>query len=568
MDVAGHFVVELVLAVVAAFLGGLIAERLRLPVVLGYLLAGVALGPFTPGFTIDRGSVELLAEIGVAFLMFALGTEFSRHELRQLGMVAGIGGSIQILGTIALGIPLGIGLLGSTPLQGTYLGAMLALSSTVVALKVLMARGDMQSLHGRATLGILVAQDIAVVPMMIVLPPLVGGGGVDLARLGIVVAEAVGILLGCYLVGTRVAPWVLRRVAIPRTRELFLLGVVALALGTAVLTEAIGLSFAFGAFLAGLVMAEADFRTQVVAEVLPFRDLFTSLFFVSVGMLIDPHIFIREPLLLATMAVIVIAGKVLITTVPMLLLGLPGRVAVMSALSVAQLGEFSFVLAQLGTANRGIPSTFFDVVLATSLISITLSPFLIAGGPRLVDGLARLPGIGRRFGAPPPGTQDAPALRGHAVVCGCGRVGRELVLELAARGVPCLVVEHNPQRVERLREDGLPVIYGDASNLSVLEHTYLEEAALAAVLTPIATDVELAVRRIRQLNPEVPIIARATGLDQLAPLTQAGADEVVQPEFEAGVEVLRYALHRFHVSPEDIDAALSHRRTTYYQDDD
>lgn len=567
MDVAGPFVFELVLAVLAAFIGGSIAERLRLPVVLGYLLAGVALGPFTPGLTIQRSSVELLAEIGVAFLMFALGTEFSRQELKQLGRVAGIGGGIQILGTIALGIPLGMGLLGSSPVQGVYLGAMLALSSTVVALKVLMARGEMRSLHARATLGILVAQDLAVVPMMIVLPSLVGGGGVDLPRLGIVAIEAVGILLGCHLVGTRVAPWILGRVAVPRTRELFLLGVVALALGTAVLTQAIGLSFAFGAFLAGLVMAEADFRTQVVAEVMPFRDLFTSLFFVSVGMLIDPHIFIREPVLLATLAAIVIVGKVVIATVPMLLLGLPARVAVMSALAVAQLGEFSFVLAQLGVANHGIPSAFFDVALAVSLVSITVSPFLMAAGPGLVDGLAHIPGIGRRFGAPPPGSQDTPGLRDHAVVCGYGRVGSELVGELGARGVPCIVIEHNPQQVEKLREDRVPVIHGDASNLAVLEHAQLESAALAAVLTPVATDVELAVRRIKQLNPQLPIVARATGLDQLGVLARAGADEVVQPEFEAGVEVLRYALHRFQVRPEEIEDVVARRRLSYYQED-
>lgn len=568
MEATSHFLIDVVIAVVAAFVGGVVAERLRLPVVLGYLLAGVALGPFTPGLVIDRRSVELLAEIGVAFLLFALGTEFSRHELRQLGRVAGIGGTIQILGTVALGIPLGVGLLGSTPVQGVFLGGMLALSSTIVALKVLMARGEMRSLHGRATLGILVAQDLAVVPMMIVLPPLVRGSGVDLAHLGIVVAEAVGILLGCYVIGTRVAPWILSRVSVPRTRELFLLGVITLALGTAVLTQAIGLSFAFGAFIAGLVMAETDFRTQVVAEVLPFRDLFTSLFFVSVGMLIDPHIFISEPVLLLALAVIVVVGKALIATIPMLVLGLPGRVAVMSALAVAQIGEFSFVLAQLGVAGGGVPSRFFDVALAVSLISITASPFLVAAGPRLVDGLARIPGIGRRFGAPAPGAQGAPEMRDHAVVCGCGRVGRELVTELGVRGVPCIVIEHNPQRVERLRDDGVAVIYGDASNLAVLEHAHVEHAALAAVLVPVETDVELAVRRIRQINAAVPLIARAAGLEHLQALAQAGANEVVQPEFEAGLEVLRYALHRFDVGADEIDDVVARRRVTYYQDEE
>ena len=562
----GRVVLDLVLAVTAAFVGGLLAERLRLPVVLGYLLAGVALGPFTPGLTIGQGSVQLLAEIGVAFLMFALGTEFSRAELRRLGLVGGIGGTVQIVGTIALGIPLGMALLGATALQGVYLGAMLALSSTVVALKVLMGRGETQTPHGRAALGLLVAQDLAVVPMVIVLPSLTAGGGVQLARLGAVALEAVGILLGSYVIGARVAPWVLARVAIPRTRELFLLGVVTLALGTAVLTQAIGLSFAFGAFLAGLVMAESDFRTRAAAEALPFRDLFTSLFFVSVGMLIDPRIFLRQPGLIALLALAVIVGKAVIATAGMLLLRMPGRTAVLGALTVAQIGEFSFVLARVGVDNGSIPESFFEAVLATSLITITISPFLVSAGPSMLGALARLPRAGARFAPPALPPPELPRLRGHVVVCGYGRVGRELVDALRQRRVPCLVIEHNPQLVEGVQDlEGVDVIYGDAANPAVLQHAHLDSAIMAAVLIPGAGDVELTVGHIRQLNPGLDVIARAGGRDSLGRLEAAGAGDVVQPEFEAGVEVIRHALRRVGVGGEELDGIVERRREEYYR---
>jgi K+:H+ antiporter len=561
-----NLLLDLVVAVLAAFCGGLIAERLRLPVVVGYLGAGILIGPFTPGLTVNRHSIELLAEIGVAFLMFAVGTEFSREELRRLGRTGGIGGAIQILGTMGAGLVAGLLLMGVGVSQAVFLGALLALSSTVVALKALMSRGELESPQGRAALGILVAQDIAVVPMIVFLPALGGRSGIQLSQLEVTIGAAALIILVGTLLGTRIVPWLLSHVAIPRTRELFILGVVALALGTALLTEAIGLSLAFGAFLAGLVMAESDFRAQVVAEALPFRDLFTSLFFVSVGMLVNPAVLVTMPTEVAALSAIAIVGKAVIATIALLLIRVPGRVALPAGFALAQVGEFSFVLARVGVGKGAIPESFFDLILATSVISVVLCPLLLAAAPAMIRWLTPVPLVGRAFaerldtGAAP----EAAGLRRHAVICGGGRVGGELADALRHRNFPYVVVEYNSKVVEELRGAGVPAVYGDAANVAVLAHVRLAEARLLAALMPHGAAVELAVRHARHLNPRLYIVARASNAAEVRRLREAGADAVVQPEFEAGVEVIRQALERYGIFGLELDHVVAGRRHAFY----
>jgi CPA2 family monovalent cation:H+ antiporter-2 len=558
-----QLVADLVLAVLAAFVGGVIAQRLGQPVILGYLLAGVIIGPFTPGPQADVHSIQVLAEIGVAFLMFALGAEFSFGELRRLGRVATLGGGLQVVCTMGLG-PLLAPLLGLTFVQGVFLGALLALSSTVVALKVLMARGELQALHGRVALGILIAQDLAVVPMVVVLPAVASGSEHLLQELALAAVKAGAVLLGAYVVGARLVPWALGRAAISQTRELFLLGVVALALGTALVTQFAGLSLAFGAFLAGLVVAESDYRTQVVAESLPLRDLFASLFFVSVGMLINPSTLLTQAGLVTLVSAVVILGKVGIVAAAVLTLGMPARVAVLTGLSLAQVGEFSFVLARIGVEDGAIPSTVFDLTLATALVTIVLTPSLIRFAPILLDGLQRLPSVGARF-ADPLEEAAVDGLSHHTVICGYGRVGRELAQALQTRGLRYLVVEYNPLIVRELRESGIPVVYGDAANPAVLEHTFLERATLLAVLVPDARVAELATRAARGMNRRLDIVARAVDAHDVARLQQSGANSVVQPEFEAGIEVIRHALRRYGISGMELLGISAGRRAAFYR---
>jgi monovalent cation:H+ antiporter-2, CPA2 family len=559
-----QLLVDLVLAVVAAFIGGTLAHRMGQPVILGYLLAGVAIGPFTLGTPASAGSVQVLAEIGVALLMFALGAEASVGELRRIGRVAIIGGALQILCTMGLG-PLLAPQLGLTFAQGMFLGALLALSSTVVALKVLMDRGELGALHGRVALGILIAQDLAVVPMVVALPAIAAGGEHLLMELIVAALKAGGVLLGAYFIGIRLVPFVLGRAAITRTRELFLLGVVALALGTAVVTQLAGLSLAFGAFLAGVVVAESEYRRQVVAEVLPLRDLFASLFFVSVGMLIDPRTLLAEAGVVAGLSLIVITAKVVIAAGVVLLLGMPGRVALLVGLAVAQIGEFSFVLARVGVDNGAIPASLFDLILATALVTIVVTPSLIRAAPILLSIVLRIPGVEAVFRGPADSSEPVEGLAHHAVICGYGRVGRELAHALAARGIPYLVIEYHPEVAQDLRDQGVPVVYGDAANPAVLEHAHLDRARLLAILMPDANAAELATRHAKAMNHRLDIVARGAGVAELDRLRKAGASEVVQPEFEAGQEVIRHSLRRFGLGGLELSNLITGRRAAYYR---
>lgn len=558
-----RLVPELALAVVAAFIGGLAARRLGLPVILGYLFAGVAIGPFTPGPVAEGSAIGGLAEIGVAFLMFALGTELARSELRELGRTALIAGTAQILLVLLLG-PAVAPLFGLSFAQGIFLGAVLSLSSTVVALKLLMARGEAQSLHGRGALALLVAQDLAVVPMVILLPTLGGGAEGYLAvvqRVGLAVA-LIGVAYGA---GTRLVPWLLGHAAGPHARELFLVGVVALALGTAVATSILGLSPAFGAFVAGLVLAGSEYRTQVLAEVLPLRDLFISLFFVSIGTLVDPSAVLARPLELALVLAVVLIAKPLIGAAALIAAGLHARVALLAGAAVGQMGEFSFVLARLGVDTGVVPHSLFDLVLAAAVVSIVLAPIVMRAPAVLMPLLERLPLGGRAFAPPIDPGEGSHGLRRHVVICGFGRVARELADALERRRFQYVVISYDPAAVRELRARGVRAIYGDAANPQVLEHAGIDAAILLAVLVPDRATAEAVTRFARAHGPRLDIVARAETADDIARLREAGATEVVQPEFEAGVEVIRHSLGRLGVSGTELQNITAGRRSSFYR---
>ena len=559
-----QLVLDLALAVLAAFIGGSIAQRLRLPVLLGYVAGGLLIGPLTPGPIADIHTIQLLAEIGVALLMFALGAEFSLSELRRLGRVAAIGGTVEILVITSLGIALAP-LVGLTLVQGVYLGALLALSSTIVAVKLLMGRGELQSLHGRTAVGILLVQDIALVPMVVILPAIAAGGESLPAQLMMAALKAIGVLLGAYVIGARVAPQILRHAAVPHSRELFILGVVGLALGTAIITSLAGLSLAFGAFLAGLVVAESEYRTQVIAEVIPLRDLFASLFFVSLGMLIDPSVLLSQAGLVVLLVAVVVIGKIVVVTLAATVLGLNGRVAFLAGIALAQQGEFSFLLAQLGVSTGAIPESVFSLTLGVVVLSILLSPLLLRMGPALLEILERVPLLGRLFVEPVDVSPEAKDLRRHTVICGFGKVGRELADALDKRELPYLVIDYNPEVVTKVRARGIPAIYGDAGNPVVLEHADLGRAVLVAVLVPDARVAELATRHARAGHPRLDIVARANSPRQVESLQKAGASEVVQPEFEAGVEVIRHTMRRYGIGGPELISLTAGRRAAFYR---
>ncbi|MBI4318308.1 MAG: cation:proton antiporter [Chloroflexi bacterium] len=557
---------DLVAAILAALIGGGLAHRLRQPVIVGYMLAGVAIAPLIPDPVEGLRRVHVMAEIGVAFLMFALGAEFSLAQLRSVRNVAVFGGAAQILLTIGLGTLVGP-LLNLDLTSSVYFGSLIALSSTMVALKILMGRGELDSLHGRLAVGFLIVQDLSVVPMMVILPALAEPQA-DLAiSLAVAMGKAALLLAATYYLGTLIVPWVLARVAGTRSRELFLLTIVSLALGTALATYLFGFSLAFGAFIAGLVVSESEFSHQILAEVLPLRDIFATLFFVSVGMLLDPMFLMQNLPTIALVALAIVLGKFLISLVFPLLFGYSGKIAVYTSLALVQIGEFSFVLAKLGVDRGLITEHLYSLTLSGALVTILLAPLAMYLAPRILEALRITPGLGPIFQDRPEVHADRPleSLSQHTVILGFGRVGRELGEALDRRGFKYLAVEYNPHIIANLRRKGIRCIYGDASNIEVLSRTNLTRAKVLAVTLPDFPSAEVAVRNAKRLNPRLDVIVRAHDEEYFRGLRGAGAISIVRPEFETALEFIRHAMHRYGVSGPEIQAMLASRRAEYAQ---
>ncbi|GIV96950.1 MAG: sodium/hydrogen exchanger [Herpetosiphonaceae bacterium] len=551
---------DIAVILVAALLGGYVAQRLRQPVILGYIVAGVLVGPYTGGVTVSEiHDIELLAEIGIALLMFALGIEFSLEKLRRVRWIAFAGTPLQILLTLAAGYGI-TRLLGWSAYQGLWFGAMISLSSTMVILKTLMAQGTLGSLAGRIMLGMLVVQDLAVVPMLVILPALenIERG---LPVLALAVVRAALFLLAMIFVGTRVMPALLKRIAAWNSRELFIISVMALGLGIGYATFLFGLSFAFGAFVAGMVLSESEYSHQALSDIIPLRDVFGMLFFVSVGMLLDPQFLLDHLQTVLALVVLVSLSKGLIFGAVTRLFGYGGITPLAVGLGLFQIGEFAFVLARVGVAEQAITPTMSSLLLATALMTMILTPFATYA----VRPLYALV-LGRRTPAEPISVGfPEEGLRDHIIIAGYGRVGRYTADVLRRLNLPFVVVEQDQHVMDSIKTQGIPVIYGDASSAVVLEAAGVHTARLMLVTTPAAIDIELIVRRVRQLNPSLHIVVRAARLAQLEELRALGVYETVQPEFEAGLEMVRQTLLHFDFPAAEIQRLTDAVRNEYYQ---
>jgi CPA2 family monovalent cation:H+ antiporter-2 len=559
-----ELVFDLAAALAAAFAGGWVARRLGQPVLIGYLLAGFLIGPNTPGFDADRERVQQLAELGVAFLMFGLGVEFSISEIVRVRRIVSVAGGIQIPLSIALGVV--IGLMSGWSAQASFLlGGAFAISSSIVTLTWLMSRGEADSDHAHIALGLGVVQDLALVPMIALLPVLSGSGDTNIL---VELLKSVGIatvaLVLVIVLGTRLVPRLLFAVARVESRELFLLVIVLIALGTALASQEAGLSFALGAFLAGLVVSESEYDRQVLSEIIPLRDLFASLFFVSIGMLVDPDYIAHHVPQVAAFTAALVVGKTLIIGGAMLAAGVNHITATLVAVFMAQMGEFSFVLAGAGNSEGIIDSNQFGVILATAVLSILVTPFLVKLLPALVEFSARLPGVAAQELAIVGHEIPTDALRRHTVICGYGRVGAVLGSALERRGFAYSVIELNPAIVRDLRERGIPAIYGDAGAEPVLEHAGIRNARVLVVASVDLVSTPAAIRYARKVNPSISIVTRATANSQVELLRAAGANEIVQPEFEAGLECIRFVMRRYGVSAQETNVLVGRRRTAHY----
>lgn len=538
---------DIAIIVVASLVGGLVAQRLKQPLILGYILAGVLVGPYTGGVTVTGiHDIELLAEIGVALLLFALGVEFSFRELQPVRRIALLGTPIQMLLTILYG--LGIArLLGWDVISALWFGALISLSSTMVILKTLMSQGQLGTLSSRVMIGMLIVQDLAVVPLMIILPQL-SNLEAGLPVLGFAVLRAAIFLAAMIFIGTRVIPRLMTAIARWNSRELFLIAVTAIALGVGYSTYLFGLSFAFGAFVAGMVISESDFSHQALGDIIPLRDIFSMLFFVSVGMLLDPRFLMANLGAVVLVVLLIAVGKGLIFAGLGRAFGYGNVVPLAVGLGLFQVGEFSFVLARVGLSTRSISTDLYSLVLTVALMTMILTPFFTrAVGP--------LYSLRRRWSKREPlQTINLPqeGLHDHVVIAGGGRVGQYVAQVLQRLDLAFVVVELDQWRVEQCKKAGLPVIYGDAGHPVVLEAAGIEEARLLIITAPSIAVAQSIVDHVRRLKPELHIVVRASSVEAMEALRERGVYEVVQPEFEAGLEVVRQALLHLDVSATQI----------------
>ncbi len=528
---------------VLAFLFGALAQRLKLSPLVGYLVAGIVAGPYTPGFVGDQELAPQLAEIGVILLMFGVGLHFSWRDLMSVRAIALPGAIGQITAATVLGWAMSHYWLGWSHGAGIVFGLSLSCASTVVLLRAMEDHRLLETERGRIAVGWLIVEDLACVIALVLMPALaglMGGEAVDPASgkavggsiwstLLITLAKVGAFMVLMLVVGRRVIPWILGRVAALGSRELFTLCVLAIALGVAFgSAELFGVSFALGAFFAGMLLAESEFSHEAAEETLPLRDAFAVLFFVSVGMLFDPRFLLDHALEVLAVVAIIVIGKSAAAYAIVRAFGKSDRTALTISASLAQIGEFSFILAALGVSLKILPEEGQSLILSGALISIMLNPLIFNALNKL---LARRDAAGKA--AEPVAAPQVPAgIAGHALVVGYGRVGSELAKLLVKRGIDLVVVEEDPDRVAQARKDGLLAVRGNANSPAVLDDAHAHQAALAIVAVPQALEAAEVVTHLKKLSPTITVLARAHSEQGVALMLERGADAAVLAERE------------------------------------
>jgi monovalent cation:H+ antiporter-2, CPA2 family len=559
-------ILDLTIVLVSTALGGFLSHRLHQPVILGYLVSGFAIGPFGFKLLSNIADIKSLAEIGVAFLLFALGVEFSLADLKRVKQIAIKGSLLQIGLTIAL-VAIVTVLTGwaSGITQGIFLGAVLSLSSTAIVLKTLTERGETNTVHGQIMLAILIAQDLALGVMLAILPALQQPENIAVA-LGFALAKIALFVVVAIILSLWIVPRVLSNIAATESNELFLLVVIALCLGVALTTAYLGLSIAMGAFVAGLMISEIDYADQALARILPLRDTFASLFFASIGMLIDPAILINNFGLILGLVTLVMLGKAAIILGIVLKFGYSLKNAIIVSFGINQIGEFSFVLALAGLKLELLSQQTYSLLLGTTAITLVLTPLSLKVAPLIVDNLHRNPLLAKllqRFSAPK--TISMPEIiTGHVVVAGYGRVGQVIVSILQSQGYHVLVIENSEASVQRLRMRQIPYIFGDADSELVLEKAHLETAKALAIALPDPASTRLLLKNALTIAPDLDVIARSQSNKEIDILAQMGAKEVVQPEFEAALELGNHLLKTLGAGDSYIQTVINTIRKDRY----
>lgn len=553
------------LAVIAG-LGALVSvvlARFRLPTVAGLLFVGAVVGPFGLALVRSLRAIEILSEIGVVLLLFTIGLEFSLGRMRAILRQVVVGGSIQVGLTIA-GVGLVAVALGRSVGTSLFYGCVFALSSTAIVLRALAERREIDAPHGRFIVGALIFQDLCVVPMVLVVPLLAPGQHVAEATsaIGLALAKAVALVAAVLFVSRAVVPRAFAWVAAARSREVFLLAVLTVCIGTAWLTSLAGLSLALGAFLGGMVVADTEYGHTAMADVRPLRDAFVSVFFVSLGMLFDVRVILAQPLLVGLLLAGFLFFKGFLATVAALVMGFPSRVAWLAGVGLAQFGEFGFVLARLAQANGVVDANEVSSLLAAGILSMFLTPVLVRAAPHVSAGESLLAPLEKLLGVR--GIDQAAAetenLENHVVLVGFGVAGRLLAAALSRSGLQWVALELNPDTVREHKAAGAPIYYGDASSPEALFHAGIERASALVLLMNDPQAARHVVAAARSLAPDLPILVRSHYLFEKESLEEAGATELVTEEVEAGVEMLARVLRRLEVPRNVIEERLEEAR--------
>jgi len=570
--VAFGLLTNILIIFAVALVVGMVFNRMKVPPLVAFILTGVIVGPY--GFSIiqEQADVANLAEIGIILLLFTIGLEFSFKDLWKIRVIAVAGGAIQVVLSFAFFCSIAV-LMGLPANQAILMGFLFSLSSTAIVLKILHERGEIDSPHGSIALGILIFQDLAAIPMIMAIPflaniPQLGSTPLLSGReLIMLVANDLVIVLILVAFAKWVIPRVMYEIAKTRNQELFLLVVILTCFGVAWMVSFTGISLAIGALLAGLIISGSEYSHQAVSIVLPFRDIFTSFFFISVGMLVDIRFLVAHLWLVVFLIIIAIVAKAMLATAAPLALGYPLRTAAMAGLALAQVGEFSFIIAQSGFDAGILPASSYQTFLIVALITMASTPFVISIGQPLTGRLCRLPaladlargtcGLDDNGAVHPPKTD-------HVVIIGYGVTGRNLARTALQAGIRYAIIELNPDLVIAARKEGEPVIFGDATSEGVLTHAGIASARIVVIgiNDPVAT------RRIvgicRRLNPSLSIIVRTRYVSEVMDLQAIGADEVVAEEFETSVEIFTVVLHKYFIPRDQIETFISDVRADGY----
>ena len=561
-----HILRDLAVIFAGSLLVILVFYRLKLPALPGFIVAGILLGPNALGLVSDPQDVEGLAEVGVILLLFTIGIEFSLSRLREMGRQILVGGLSQMGFTTLATLGVGLAFLGSWRVA-LFLGFLIALSSTAIVLKVMTDKGEIDAPHGRLATGVLIFQDLCVVPIMLVLPFLAGNAPGGVVALLAALGKAAIVVVGVILAARTIVPRALAEILKTRSRELFLIAVILIGTLTALGTAAAGASLALGAFLAGLIISESDYGYQALAELMPFRDIFISLFFVAVGMLVQLET-IKTHLALSLIAVVVImGGKTLSAAVGPALMGYSGRVALLAGVAVSQIGEFSFVLAREGRGAGLLPDLLYQQFLGVAVMTMLVTPFLLQGGPAILDALEKVAPLDRLLpGFRPRGLARVhDQIKDHVIIAGYGLNGRNLAAALRSIHAPYLIVELNAQTVRTARTEGEPAFYGDATREEILRALGIDRARMFVIAISDPSATRRMVRVARAINPALHIIARTRYVVEIPELTRLGANHVIPEEFETSIEIFARVLAHYNVPRDEIERLVREIRASHYQ---